>query len=278
MIDTFGSPAQRQQWLPDLVTMNSMASYCLTEPGAGSDAASLATRAERKGDEYVLNGSKAFISGGGSSDVYVIMARTGAEGPRGISAFIVPKDAPGLSFGAQERKLGWNSQPTCAVIMEDCRIPAANLLGAEGQGFSIAMKGLDGGRINIGTTSLGGAQACLNAAIDHAKVRKQFGHQLSSFQNVQFTLADLNTELQAARLMVQQAAQLLDAKDPRATMHCAMAKRFATDAGFNICNKSLQIFGGYGAHTRARTRTRAHTCTAHLKRGCRRGRGVVRLR
>ena len=246
MIDTFGSPAQRAQWLPDLVTMNTFASYCLTEPGAGSDAASLATRAVRVGDEYVLNGSKAFISGGGASDVYVVMARTGEPGPRGISCFIVPRDAPGLSFGAQERKLGWNSQPTCAVIMEDCRIPAANLLGAEGQGFGIAMKGLDGGRINIGTTSLGGAQACLNAAIDHAKVRKQFGHSISNFQNVQFTLAGMATDLQAARLMVQQAAVLLDAKDPRATMHCAMAKRFATDTGFEVCNKSLQIFGGYG--------------------------------
>jgi len=246
MIDTFGTDAQRHQWLPDLVTMKTFGSYCLTEPGSGSDAASLSTRAVRKGDEYILNGSKAFISGGGHSDVYLVMARTGVEGPRGISCFIVPKDAPGLSFGAQERKLGWNSQPTCAVIMEDCRVPAANLLGAEGQGFTIAMKGLDGGRINIGTTALGGAQACLNAAIDHAKVRKQFGHSLSNFQNIQFTLADLTTELQAARLMVQQAAHMLDAKDPRATMHAAMAKRFATDAGFNICNQALQIFGGYG--------------------------------
>jgi alkylation response protein AidB-like acyl-CoA dehydrogenase len=246
MIDTFGTDAQRHQWLPDLVTMKTFGSYCLTEPGSGSDAASLSTRAVRKGDEYILNGSKAFISGGGHSDVYLVMARTGVEGPRGISCFIVPKDAPGLSFGAQERKLGWNSQPTCAVIMEDCRVPAANLLGAEGQGFTIAMKGLDGGRINIGTTALGGAQACLNAAIDHAKVRKQFGHSLSNFQNIQFTLADLTTELQAARLMVQHAAHMLDAKDPRATMHAAMAKRFATDAGFNICNQALQIFGGYG--------------------------------
>ncbi len=224
MIDTFGTEQQRLKYLPDLVTMASFASYCLTEPGAGSDAASLSTKAVRVGDEYILNGSKAFISGGGSSDVYLVMARTGVDGPRGISCFIVPKDAPGLSFGAQERKLGWNSQPTCAVIMEDCRIPVSNLLGPEGAGFSIAMKGLDGGRINIGTTALGGAQACLNAAIDHVKMRKQFGHSLANFQNVQFTLADLTTELQAARLMVRSAAHLLDAKDNRATMHCAMAK------------------------------------------------------
>lgn len=246
MIDTFGTEAQRQQYLPQLVTMDKIASYCLTEPGSGSDAASLSTKAVRKGDEYILNGSKAFISGGGASDFYLIMARTGAEGPRGISCFIVPKNAPGLSFGAQERKLGWNSQPTSAVIMEDCRVPAANMLGAEGQGFTIAMKGLDGGRINIGTTALGGAQACLNAAIDHAKVRKQFGHSIASFQHTQFELADMTANLSAARLMVQQAAKLLDAKDPRATMHCAMAKSFATDAGFKICNQALQIFGGYG--------------------------------
>jgi alkylation response protein AidB-like acyl-CoA dehydrogenase len=246
MIDTFGNEKQRHQLLPDLVKMNTFASYCLTEPGSGSDAASLSTKAVKKGDEYILNGSKAFISGGGSSDWYLVMARTGTEGPRGISCFAVPKNAPGLSFGAQEKKLGWNSQPTCAVIMEDCRVPASNLLGQEGQGFTIAMKGLDGGRINIGTTSLGGAQACLNAAIDHSKVRKQFGHSLASFQNTQFTLADMATELQAARLMVQQAAQLLDAKDPRATVHCAMAKRFATDTGFSVCNRALQIFGGYG--------------------------------
>ena len=246
MIDTFGNDEQRMKFLPDLVQMNTFASYCLTEPGSGSDAASLSTKAVKVGEEYILNGSKAFISGGGSSDVYLVMARTGAEGPRGISCFIVPKDAPGLSFGKQERKLGWNSQPTCAVIMEDCRIPAANLLGMEGQGFTIAMKGLDGGRINIGTTALGGAQACLNAAIDHSKVRKQFGHSLASFQNTQFQLADMATELQAARLMVHSAAHLLDAKDGRATVHCAMAKRFATDIGFKTCNQALQLFGGYG--------------------------------
>jgi len=246
MIDSYGNESQRKKFLPDLVSMNHFASYCLTEPGAGSDAANLSTKAVKKGDEYILSGAKAFISGGGSSDIYVVMARTGGEGAKGISCFIVPKDAPGLSFGAQERKLGWNSQPTAAVMFDECRIPAENLLGAEGEGFKIAMKGLDGGRINIGTTSLGGAQACLNAAIDHSLVRKQFGKPIAAFQNTQFTLADLATELQAARLMVQQAASLLDAKDSRATMHCAMAKRFATDTGFKVANSALQIFGGYG--------------------------------
>ncbi len=211
-----------------------------------TDAASLQTKAVKKGDHYVLTGSKAFISGGSVSDVYVIMARTGGPGPKGISCFIVDKNSPGLSFGKQEKKLGWNSQPTCAVIMEECIVPAANMLGGEGQGFTIAMKGLDGGRINIGTTSLGGAQTCLNAAVNHIKVRKQFGEPLANFQHLQFKVADMATELQAARLMIQNAASLLDAKDPAASVHCAMAKRFATDAGFRICNDALQLHGGYG--------------------------------
>jgi len=246
MIDSFGNDVQRKKYLPKLVTMEHFASYCLTEPSSGSDAASLRTRAVRKGNEYILNGTKAFISGGSVSDIYLIMVRTGADGPKGISCFIVEKGTPGLSFGKQERKLGWNSQPTSMVIMEDCRVPAENLLGSEGQGFVIAMKGLDGGRINIGTTSLGGAQSCLNAALEHVKIRKQFNQTLSNFQYLQFQLADMATELQAARLMIQNAAQLLDEKHPQATVHCAMAKRFATDVGFKVCNDALQLFGGYG--------------------------------
>jgi isobutyryl-CoA dehydrogenase len=246
MIDTFGNESQRKKYLPNLVTMQQFASYCLTEPGAGSDAASLQTKAVKQGNNYILNGSKAFISGGGTSDVYLIMARTGDSTPKGISCFIVEKGSKGLSFGKLENKLGWNSQPTRAVIMEDCIVPEENLLGSLGQGFQIAMKGLDGGRINIGTTSLGGAQACLNAAIDHVKVRKQFGQPLSSNQYIAFQLADMQTELQAARLMVQNAARLLDEKNSAATVHCAMAKRFATDIGFKVCNSALQLFGGYG--------------------------------
>jgi len=248
MIDTFGNSAQRQAYLPRMVNFELCASYCLTEPGSGSDAASLITRAVRKGDEYILNGTKAFISGGGASDVYLIMARTGEEGSgsKGISCFIVEKSFPGISFGKQERKLGWNSQPTSMVILEDCRVPAANLLGSPGQGFLIAMKGLDGGRINIGTTSLGGAIACLTKTIEHVKVRKQFGQPLAGFQHIQFKLADMAIELQAARLMIQNAASMLDNKHADATVHCAMAKRFATDAGFKICDDALQLHGGYG--------------------------------
>ena len=246
MIDRFGSREQRARFLPKLMTMVHFASYCLTEPGSGSDAAALATRAVRDGDEYVLNGTKAFISGGSVSDIYVTMVRTGGAGPKGISCLVVEKDAPGLSFGKKERKLGWNTQPTAMVIFEDCRVPVANRLGEEGDGFKIAMMGLDGGRLNISACSLGGARACLEAARDHLLERRQFGQPLADFQALRFRLADMATELAAARLMVQRGATSLDRGDPDATMHCAMAKRFATDAGFHICNEALQLFGGYG--------------------------------
>ena len=246
MIDRFGGDAQRQTFLPPLMTMQHFASYCLTEPGAGSDAGNLKTRAERDGEDYVLNGTKAFISGGGTSDIYVVMCRTGEDGPGGISTLVVPKDTAGLSFGKQEKKLGWNSQPTAQVIFENARVPVDNRLGAEGDGFKIAMMGLDGGRINIAACSIGAARTCLEAAREHMGVRKQFGRTLSEFQALQFKLADMATELEAARLMVQRAAAKLDRGDPEATLHCAMAKRFATDAGFAICNEALQIHGGYG--------------------------------
>jgi alkylation response protein AidB-like acyl-CoA dehydrogenase len=246
MIDTFGSDEQRRRFLPKLTTMEHFASYCLTEPGAGSDAGSLRSRAERDGDHYVINGAKAFISGGGASDVYVCMLRTGGEGPSGVSCIVVEKGTPGLSFGKKEKKLGWNSQPTAAVIFENCRVPVANRIGAEGEGFKIAMKGLDGGRINIAACSLGGARASLEAAIAHLGTRKQFGKVLAEFQALQFRVADMATELDAARLMVHRAAAALDAADPQATTYCAMAKRFATDACFDVCNDALQLHGGYG--------------------------------
>lgn len=246
MVDTFGSEEQRHKWLPDMISMDHFASYCLTEPGAGSDASSLKTRAVRDGDDYIINGSKAFISGGGRSDVYVVMIRTGGEGPKGISCFIIPKDTPGISFGAQENKLGWNSQPTSEVIFEDCRVPAANLIGGEGNGFKIAMMGLDGGRLSIGTCSVGAAHACFNLARDHIKVRNQFNQPLAANQHLQFKLADMATELQTARTMIRQAARLLDEKHPQARSFCAMAKRVATDAGFQVCNDALQMHGGYG--------------------------------
>ncbi|HLI11825.1 MAG TPA: acyl-CoA dehydrogenase family protein [Alphaproteobacteria bacterium] len=246
MIDEFGSDAQRRRRLPPLASMRHFASYCLTEPGAGSDAAALRTRAERRRDHYVVNGSKAFISGGGRSDVYVVMVRTGEDGPRGISTLVVEKGTPGLSFGKQERKLGWNSQPTAMVMFEDCRVPVENRLGAEGDGFKIAMMGLDGGRINIGACSIGAARAALDAAREHMQIREQFGRKLSEFQALQFRLADMATELEAARLMIHRAATLLDARDPQARVHCAMAKRFATDVGFEVCNQALQLHGGYG--------------------------------
>jgi alkylation response protein AidB-like acyl-CoA dehydrogenase len=246
MIDRFGTREQRAQFLPKLMTMAHFASYCLTEPGSGSDAAALATRAVRDGDDYILNGTKAFISGGSVSDLYVTMVRTGGAGPKGISCLVVEKDMPGLSFGKKERKLGWNTQPTAMVIFEDCRVPVANRLGEEGDGFKIAMMGLDGGRLNISACSLGGARACLEAARDHLLERRQFGRPLADFQALRFRLADMATELAAARLMVQRGAASLDRGDPDATMHCAMAKRFATDAGFHICNEALQLFGGYG--------------------------------
>ncbi|HUN52330.1 MAG TPA: acyl-CoA dehydrogenase family protein, partial [Candidatus Sulfotelmatobacter sp.] len=244
--DRFGNDAQRKKFLPKLVSMAHCASYCLTEPGSGSDAAALKTRARRDGEHYVLNGAKAFISGGGRSDVYVCMVRTGAEGPKGISCLVVENGTPGLGFGAQERKLGWNSQPTAMLNFQDCRVPAANLIGAEGDGFKIAMMGLDGGRLNIGACSIGGARACLEHARAHMGVRNQFGQPLASFQALQFKLADMATELEAARLMIHRAAARLDAGDAEATLHCAMAKRFATDTGFAVCNEALQIHGGYG--------------------------------
>ena len=246
MIDAFGNAAQRQRFLPDLCTMRHFASYCLTEPASGSDAAALKTRAVRDGDVYVLNGTKAFISGGGVSDLYVCMVRTGGAGADGISCLVVEKNAPGLSFGKQERKLGWHSQPTAMVIFEDCRVPVANRIGAEGDGFRIAMKGLDGGRVNIGACSLGAAATCLELAREHLLVREQFGKKLAAFQALQFKVADMATELEAARLMLFRAAAALDAGAENATMLCAMAKRLATDIGFEVCNAALQLFGGYG--------------------------------
>lgn len=246
MIDSFGTEDLRAHWLPKLVGMDAIASYCLTEPGSGSDAAAMATRAVRNGDTYVLNGSKQFISGAGVSDVYVVMARTGEDGPKGISAFIIPKDTKGLSFGANEKKMGWNAQPTRQVLFDNVRISVDNRLGDEGQGFTFAMKGLDGGRLNIAACSLGGAQDALDRARNYAGQRKQFGRTLDAFQATQFKLADMETELQAARSLLYDAAQKLDAKAPDATKWCAMAKRFVTDMGSKVANDALQIHGGYG--------------------------------
>jgi alkylation response protein AidB-like acyl-CoA dehydrogenase len=246
MIDRFGNGEQRRRFLPKLATMEHFASYCLTEPGAGSDAAALKSRAVRDGGHYVIDGTKAFISGGPSSHVFVCMLRTGGAGPKGISTIVVEKGTPGLSFGKKERKLGWNSQPTAMVIFENCRVPVANRLGEEGDGFKIAMMGLDGGRLNIAACSLGGARACLDAAREYMGVREQFGKKLAEFQALQFKLADMATDLDAARLMVHRAAASLDAGHPEATLHCAMAKRFATDVGFRVCNEALQLHGGYG--------------------------------
>jgi alkylation response protein AidB-like acyl-CoA dehydrogenase len=246
MIDRFGSDELRQRYLPRLTTMELIASYCLTEPGAGSDAASLRTTAKHDGDHYVLNGSKAFISGAGTSDVYVVMARTGGEGPKGVSTFVVEKDAPGLSFGAQEKKMGWNAQPTAQVNFDNVRVPAANRVGAEGDGFRFAMMGLDGGRLNIASCSLGGAGFALDTAKAYMETRNQFGRPLKDFQALQFKLADMATELDAARLMVRRAADSLDKRDPEATKQAAMAKRFATDVGFTVANEALQLHGGYG--------------------------------
>ncbi|MFZ5834334.1 MAG: acyl-CoA dehydrogenase family protein [Pseudomonadota bacterium] len=246
MIDRFGNPDQRQKWLPELCSMALIASYCLTEPNAGSDAASLSTRAVRDGDTYIVNGAKAFISGGGVSDLYVCMVRTGGDGPAGISCLLIEKGAPGLSFGKQEEKMGWRSQPTAMLLFDNCRVPVANRIGAEGEGFKIAMQGLDGGRLNIAACSLGAAGACLERARDYMKERRQFGKRLADFQALQFKLADMATELEAARLLLRQAAVKLDTKSPDATLFAAMAKRFVTDAGFNIVNEALQIHGGYG--------------------------------
>lgn len=246
MIDRFGSDELRKRYLPRLTSMELIASYCLTEPGSGSDAAAMRTTAKLDGDHYVLNGGKAFISGGGVSDVYVVMARTGGEGAKGVSAFVVEKGAPGLSFGANERKMGWNAQPTAQVNFDNCRVPVENRIGQEGEGFRFAMIGLDGGRLNIASCSLGGAQFALDTAKAYLETRNQFGRPLKDFQALQFKLADMATELEAARLMVRRAAHALDSKHPEATKLCAMAKRFATDAGFQVANDALQLHGGYG--------------------------------
>ncbi|MBR1220665.1 isobutyryl-CoA dehydrogenase [Bradyrhizobium sp. U87765 SZCCT0131] len=246
MIDAYGSDEQRRKWLPKLCTMELAASYCLTEPGSGSDAAALRTRAVRDGDHYILNGQKQFISGAGASGLYVVMVRTGGDGPSGISTLVVEADTPGLSFGANERKMGWNAQPTRTVIFENARVPVANRLGEEGIGFKIAMAGLDGGRLNIAACSLGGAQAALDKTLAYMKERKAFGKRLDEFQALQFRLADMATELEAARTFLWRAAAALDRKDPDATMLCAMAKRFGTDVGFDVANEALQLHGGYG--------------------------------
>ncbi|MEO7027492.1 MAG: acyl-CoA dehydrogenase family protein [Caulobacteraceae bacterium] len=246
MIDAFGAPPVRSKYLPGLTAMDLIASYCLTEPGAGSDAAALKTTARRDGDIYVLTGTKAFISGAGVSDVYVVMARTGGEGARGISTFVVETSMAGVSFGAQERKLGWASQPTAMVHFDGVRVPAENRVGDEGEGFRIAMRGLDGGRINIAACALGGAQLAFDLARDYLATRRQFGRPLAEFQALQFRLADMATSLEAARLMVRRAAAALDLGNPAATALAAMAKRFATDAAFSVANDALQLHGGYG--------------------------------
>ncbi|MDB5769476.1 MAG: acyl-CoA dehydrogenase, N-terminal domain protein [Collimonas fungivorans] len=246
MIANWATPAVREGWCGKLASGQKLGSYCLTEPGSGSDAASLKTSAQLVNGEYVINGSKAFISGAGATDVLVLMARTGAGGAHGVSAFVVPADTPGISYGRKEEKMGWNSQPTRTISFDNVRIPADHLLGQEGEGFRLAMRGLDGGRINIATCSVGTAQAALDAAHAYMSERRQFNRPLSDFQALQFKLADMQTELVAARQMVRLAACKLDAKDPNATTYCAMAKRFATDIGFQICNEALQIHGGYG--------------------------------
>ncbi|HTV72053.1 MAG TPA: isobutyryl-CoA dehydrogenase [Rhizobiaceae bacterium] len=249
MIDTFGNAEQRQKFLPQLTSMEWLASYCLTEPNSGSDAAALKTRATRSGgngSDYVLNGAKQFISGAGDSDIYVAMVRTGEDGPKGISTLVIPKDAPGLSFGAVENKMGWHMQSTRQVIFEDCKVPAENLLTGEGAGFRIAMAGLDGGRLNIAACSLGGAQSAFDKALAYAGERKAFGRTIDQFQALQFKLADMETSLQASRVLLYAAAAKLDAKTPDASKWSAMAKRFVTDTGSEIANDALQIFGGYG--------------------------------
>ena len=246
MVDHYGSEEQRRRWLPGLASMDLLASYCLTEPGAGSDASALCSRAVLSGAHYVLDGQKQFISGAGMSDVYIVMARTGEDGPGGISAFIVEKSTPGLSFGANEKKMGWNAQPTRTVVLAGVRIPITNRLGEEGKGFSIAMAGLDGGRLNIAACSLGGAQAALDRSIAYMGERQAFGQVLTDFQALQFRLADMATELEAARTFLWRAASALDAKAADATKLCAMAKRFVTDISFDVANQALQLHGGYG--------------------------------
>ncbi|MFF0530330.1 acyl-CoA dehydrogenase family protein [Nocardia amikacinitolerans] len=246
MIDAYGTEEQRQRWLPGLTSMELLGSYALTEPGVGSDAAALSTKAVRDGDDYILNGAKQFISGAGANDVYVLMVRTGDEGARGISALIVPADTPGLSVGPNERKMGWNAQPTRQVVLEDARVPVTNRLGAEGDGFRIAMNGLNGGRLNIAACSVGGAQAALDKAVPYLADRQAFGKPLNKNQALQFELADMRTELEAARTLLWRAAAALDADAPDKVELCAMAKRFATDVGFDVANKALQLHGGYG--------------------------------
>ena len=247
MIDSFGSDEQRAEWLPKLTTMDKIASYCLTEPGSGSDAGALRTTAKADGNsQYVINGSKAFISGAGFSDVYVLMCRTGEDGPKGVSTLVVPDGTKGLSFGKNEEKMGWRAQPTAIVNFEDCRVPVENRIGPEGEGFKYAMKGLDGGRLNIAACALGGAQDALDRALGYVKERKQFGKRLADFQNTQFVLADMETELAASRALLHMAARKLDAKAPDATKYCAMAKRFVTDAAFKVADQALQLHGGYG--------------------------------
>src|SRR3954462_7482882 len=246
MIDRFGSAAVKAKYLPSLIPMERMASYCLTEPSSGSDAAALKIKAVKDGDFYIVSGAKAFISGGGENDVYVTMVRPGQEGPKGISCLVIDKDMPGVSFGAQEKKLGWHSQPTAQVNFDEVRVPAENLIGGEGEGFRIAMMGLDGGRLNIGACSLGGAQRCLDEAVNYTKERKQFGQAIADFQNTQFTLADMETELQAARYLLYVAAAKVTANAPDKTKFAAMAKRFATDTASSVTDRALQLHGGYG--------------------------------
>ncbi|CAN7487872.1 acyl-CoA dehydrogenase family protein [Microbacterium foliorum] len=246
MIDTYGDDAQRGRWLPALTAMQAFGGYCLTEPGVGSDAANVATSAVRDGDDYLLTGVKQFISGAGEAAVYVVMARTGEPGARGISAFLVPGDAEGLSFGAPEKKMGWHAQPTRQVILDGVRIPASGMLGDEGRGFAIAMSALNGGRLNIAACSLGGAQWALDRAVQYVHERVAFGEPLAEKQSIMFAIADMRTDLQAARLMVRDGASAVDEQAPDATMRCAMAKRFATDAGFDVANRALQLHGGYG--------------------------------
>lgn len=247
MIDSFGSEEQRAAWLPKLVTMDKIASYCLTEPGSGSDAGALRTTAKPDGNsQYLINGSKAFISGAGFSDLYVLMCRTGEDGPKGVSTVLVPDGTEGLSFGKNEDKMGWRAQPTAIVNFEDCRVPVENRIGPEGEGFKYAMKGLDGGRLNIAACALGGAQDALDRALGYVKERKQFGKRLADFQNTQFALADMETELAACRALLHTAARKLDARASDATKYCAMAKRFVTDAAFKVADQALQLHGGYG--------------------------------
>ncbi|MFL6858650.1 MAG: acyl-CoA dehydrogenase family protein, partial [Allosphingosinicella sp.] len=246
MIDRFGSAAVKAKYLPSLITMERMASYCLTEPSSGSDAAALKTKAVKDGDSYIVSGSKAFISGGGENEIYVVMVRTGVEGPKGISCLVIEKDMPGVSFGAQEKKLGWHSQPTAQVNFDEVRVPAENLVGGEGEGFRIAMMGLDGGRLNIGACSLGGAQRCLDEAVKYTRERKQFGTPIADFQATQFTLADMETELQAARTLLYAAAVKVTENAPDKTRFAAMAKRLATDTGSSVVDRALQLHGGYG--------------------------------